>query len=150
MVKRTLPLPPERVFELRTDADEFVRWFAPGAKLGDERGEPYEVYILPEGSPQRGSEGCTVLAAVPARLLSFTWNAPPSFSEQRDLHTRVTLRMTPAPGGGCELSLSHRGFPKAADEPDSDWARVAAYFERAWPGVMNALQARCRALAEGE
>ena len=42
------------------------------------RDAAYELHFLedaPEG--RRGSESCRVLAFVPERLLSFTWNAPP-------------------------------------------------------------------------
>jgi len=53
-------------------------------------GGPYEIYFLldnPAGT--RGGEGNQVLSFLPPKMLSFTWNAPPSIPEIRN-HTHKT------------------------------------------------------------
>lgn len=95
-------------------------------------GGPYEVYFamqLPEG--QRGSEGCKILSYLPQRMLSFEWNAPPTFPEIRGKHTRVVV-MFEEVDGGTRVELTHLGFGSS-----EQWGRVHEYFTKAWPRVMD-------------
>lgn len=115
-----------------TSEAELARWFGAAARVDLRPGGPYEILFLmdqPVGS--RGGEGNTVLSFQPGRLLSFTWNAPPSFGALRDVRTFVLLEFTDA-AEGTVVTLTHYGWRAGAD-----WDRVRAYFERAWVAVMR-------------
>lgn len=95
-------------------------------------GGPYEVYFamqLPEGL--RGSEDCRILSYLPERMLSFEWNAPPTFPEIRQERSRVVVLFEPAEGG-TKVELTHLGFGRG-----EQWDQVYAYFTKAWPRVMD-------------
>jgi uncharacterized protein YndB with AHSA1/START domain/uncharacterized protein YciI len=94
----------------------------------------------PEG--QRGSEGCTVLSYTPKRMISFTWNAPPSFAAVRDgpHKTIVVIELLPAGASRTLVRLTHHAWPAAADSTPQ-WDDVFKYFEKAWPSVLSALKA---------
>lgn len=101
-------------------------------------GGKYEFYFGPPASaPNRGSEGCTVLSYLPQRMLSFTWNAPPSFPAIRALgpSTFVVLEFTAAGERATDLRLTHLGWREG-----EDWNAVYAYFNQAWGMVLGALQ----------
>ncbi len=98
-----------------------------------EMGGPYEIHwdtSAAEG--ERGSEGCTILSFVPERMLSFTWNAPPSLGEMRGKHSYVVIDFQPLGADLTRVTLRHAGF---GDGPE--WEPVRAYFEPAWPWVMD-------------
>jgi uncharacterized protein YndB with AHSA1/START domain len=101
-------------------------------------GGRYEIYFGPPAlAPNRGSEGCTVLSYVPERMLSFTWNVPPSFPAQRALGptTFVVVELTPAGPAVTDVRLTHLGWPAGAE-----WEPIFAYFGRAWGSVLGALK----------
>lgn len=103
-------------------------------------GGPFEIYFLmkaPEG--MRGSEGCTVLSFIPDRMLSFTWNAPPSIPKLRDAkaHTQVVLEFRPRGAHRTEISLTQQGFGVG-----EDWDKYYEYFDRAWGHVLESLKER--------
>ncbi len=102
-------------------------------------GGPFEILFstdAPEGS--RGSEGCTVLSYLPERMLSFSWNAPPSFPEIRagDHETIVVVEFTPLGDTHTSVTLRHHGWPDESTTTDQ-WDGVFEYFSRAWPSVMD-------------
>jgi len=102
-------------------------------------GGAFEVYFamqLPEG--QRGSEGCKILSYLPLRMLSFEWNAPPTFPEVRGRHSRVVV-MFDAVEGGTRVELTHLGFGSG-----TQWDQVHEYFTNAWPRVMDNFAASFR------
>lgn len=126
---------PAQLWDVWTTPEGFRGVFGDGRDLRTTMtvGGPYEILWsdeAPEG--QRGGEGCTLLTAEPERVLSFTWNAPPEFGPLRDQHTRVVIRLTPVGPDTTRLTLTHLGFG-AGDE----WARVRAYFDTAWPWVLD-------------
>ncbi len=104
-----LPANPAEVWALWTSAEGITRWLVDSARIELRLGGPFELHFLddaPEGS--RGSEGCRVLSFVPERMLSFTWNAPPHFPEQRAAHTWVVLELAPE-DDGTRQRLAHLG-----------------------------------------
>ncbi|MBI5369117.1 MAG: SRPBCC domain-containing protein, partial [Planctomycetes bacterium] len=122
-----------------------MKSFLTDAKIELRVGGPFEVYFDPEAPDgKRGSEGCTVLAYEPSRMLAFSWSAPPSFSHARD-HARLTwvvLHLEPAGARGCKVTLRHLGFAEqAALNPghEPEWREVRAYFGKTWPSVLAAL-----------
>lgn len=103
---------------------------------------PFEIYFsmkAPEGG--RGSEGCKVLSYIPKDMLSFSWNAPPSFPDIRngDHHTWVVVTFTPLSSGTTEVTLRHFGWLEGRE-----WEKVYEYFVRAWPRVLESLEKSCR------
>jgi len=114
-----------------------VSFGPPKASIELAVGGMYEWYFLldaPEG--QRGAEGCTVLSFVPKRHLAFTWNAPPSISELREAgaRTQVHVTLTDLGGDRVRVLLAQFGFGRG-----EAWDRYYAYFEKAWPSVLEAL-----------
>lgn len=134
-VTRLIGAPVGDVWDAWTTSDGFDAAFD-GPTLHDVRlevGGPYEVHWDPsaeEGS--RGSEGCTVLSFIPERMLSFTWNAPPSLGEMRGKHTYVVIDFLPLGDDLTRVTLRHTGFGEGPE-----WEPVREYFEPAWPWVMD-------------
>lgn len=107
-------------------------------KLDFRLGGAYEIYFLLENpSGTRGGEGNTVLSYLPHKMLSFTWNAPPSIPEVRNhAHkTWVVVQLEEVAVGQTLVSLDHLGWL------DGDkWDEAYAYFDRAWDIVLDSLK----------
>jgi uncharacterized protein YndB with AHSA1/START domain len=114
-----------------------VRFIAGGAKIELTPGGPYEWYFsmgTPEGS--RGGEGNTVLVVEPPHLIAFEWNAPPSFPEIRKQRHQVLVQLEPRGNDETRVVLTSLGFGAGPK-----WAKVHAYFEKAWDTVLGRLKA---------
>lgn len=81
---------------------------------------------------QTGSNGCQILSYIPGRMISFTWNAPPTIPETRDRRTWVVVEIEPVDDASCTLRLTHLGFGEG-----EAWDKTLAYFDQAWSGVMR-------------
>lgn len=104
-------------------------------------GGPFEIYFsmdAPEGL--RGSEGCQVLAVLPQRMFSFTWNAPPSFPDIRNSgeHTWVVVEFASESPQKTRITLTHLGW-----RAGEDWDGVYDYFDKAWTVVLNWMEESC-------
>ena len=105
-------------------------------------GGPYEIYFLldnPAGT--RGGEGNQVLSFLPPKMLSFTWNAPPSIPEIRN-HTHktwVVVQFETAETGQTRVSLDRLGWLDG-----EKWDEAYAYFNQAWDSVLNSLAESCK------
>lgn len=147
------PIVLERIVELpRSDAWETLATSAGWKRaMGVESsielrpGGPFEIYFSMEPpAGQRGSEGCTVLSLVPEQMLSFNWNAPPSFAHARTKHTWVVIQFESLAANRTRVILIHQGFAeKGRENPQftQEWERVRAYFAEAWPRVLSAAAA---------
>jgi uncharacterized protein YndB with AHSA1/START domain len=90
-------------------------FISPHTNIDPRVGGAFEIYFNGEAEPgHQGSEGCRIMAIEPGKMLSFSWNAPP---------TRVTL--------------DHMGWGEGVE-----WAKVHAYFEDAWPRVLGSMTKR--------
>jgi uncharacterized protein YndB with AHSA1/START domain len=142
VAETTVDAPVGEVWRCWTTA-EGMRSFLTEARIELRIGGPFELSFDTEApAGERGSEGCTILSYEPERMLSFSWNAPPSFGPLRRDRTWVVLRIDPFGPHQTKVTLKHLGFAeKAAADPDHarDWAGVRAYFLRAWPSVLSAL-----------
>ncbi len=133
----TLSAPVAEVWRAWTTSEGVVEFFAPEARIEARPDGAYTVIMDPYAPPgMKGADDMKVLAVDPERLLSFTWNAPPSLPEARRQRTVVILRFAKE-GGGTRLTLSHLGWGETGE-----WPKARAYFERAWPRVLANLQAR--------
>lgn len=126
---------PEQVWMGWTTNRGIEAFFASKADVELRIGGRYELHFAPgatEGS--RGTEGCTVLAYLPHEMLSFTWNAPPSIPKLRDARilTHVVLTFDELGDGQVKVRLAHLGLGTG-----EDWDKYRAYFDRAWPHVLN-------------
>jgi uncharacterized protein YndB with AHSA1/START domain/uncharacterized protein YciI len=134
----TVPASAADVWKAWTTSEGIPTFFGYAAKVELRTGGPFEVYINPMGAPgQRGSEGCKVLSFVPNEMLSFTWNAPPTFPEIRAQRTFVVLRFEQVAPEKTRVRLAHLGW--GAGE---HWDQVFGYFTRAWPNVLKHLEQR--------
>ncbi|MBL7123014.1 MAG: SRPBCC domain-containing protein [Candidatus Marinimicrobia bacterium] len=102
-------------------------------------GGPYEIYFLldnPEGT--RGGEGNKVLSFLPYKMLSFTWNAPPTIPEVRNhAHkTWVVVQLEEISAVQTKVSLDHLGWLDG-----EKWDETYTYFDRAWDIVLDSLEA---------
>ena len=128
-------------------ADVYAAWTTPegirgffevDAAVGLRIGGPMEFYFIPEAPPGgQGSEGCQILSYVPDEMLSFSWNAPPQFPEERARHTWVVIDFTDRGDGTTGVRLRHLGFGEGGN-----WDEIHTYFDSAWGRVMGALVAR--------
>ena len=138
-VTRMVNAPLAEVWKAWTTAEGIESFWAPkAAKVEPVPGGAFELWFgvnFPEGS--RGSEGCLVHSVTPMEQFVFEWNAPPNIPMIRKLRTLVYLDFKSLPNNQTELTL--RNFGYGAGE---DWAKNKAYFEKAWPGVMDALVKR--------
>jgi uncharacterized protein YndB with AHSA1/START domain len=138
-VTRVVNAPVADVWKAWTTAEGLESFWAPkAAKVEPVPGGVFELWFgvnNPEGS--RGSEGCLVHSVTPMEQFVFEWSAPPPIPTIRKLRTLVYLDFKPLPDNRTEVTL--RNFGYGAGE---DWAKTKAYFEKAWPNVMDALVKR--------
>ena len=138
----TVDATPAEVWRAWTTSEGMTEWWVEEANIELKIGGKFELYMLPDNAQfagNRGSEHCTILAYAPERMLSATWNAPPTFPEQRFKHTRITLLLEPVDGAEqTKVTLIHSGWPAdgMADQ-SSKWPQVFEYFERAWTFVFD-------------
>lgn len=137
----TVDATPAEVWRAWTTSEGMTEWWVEEADIELKIGGKFELYMLPDNAQfagNRGSEHCTVLAYAPERMLSATWNAPPTFPEQRFEHTRITLLLDPVDDDTTKVTLIHSGWPAdgMADQ-SSKWPQVFEYFERAWTFVFD-------------
>ena len=125
--------PPERVFELLTDAELLIEWMAPEAELDARVGGQIRWTHL-EGDSVIGN----FVELIPARRVVFTfgWDRPDVAVPPGSTTVEIDLR--PA-RGGTQLRLVHRGLSgPMADAHAGGWtnylARLAALAEGRDPG----------------
>lgn len=124
--------PISEVWEAWTTEKGAKTFFAPDCRIDLRVGGAYEIYFdpsAPEG--ERGGEGLTILAIQGEKMLSFTWNAPPSLPEVRGQLTHVSVRFKPAGERTTLLSLEHDGWGEGGQ-----WDQAFEYFTRAWGEVV--------------
>jgi uncharacterized protein YndB with AHSA1/START domain len=142
--ERVIELPRSEVWKLYATGDGWKRFLGVDARIELRPGGKFEILFDPQAPPGRqGSEGCTVLSVIPQQLLSYTWNAPPQFEHARARHTWVVVRFDELAPARTRLRIDHLGFAEqAADQPDHrpEWEQVRAYFQQAWPKVLDALK----------
>lgn len=128
----TLPAPVDKVWKAWTTEQGIKSFFATKCKIDMRVGGAYEIYFDTEAKPgQQGSEGCTILAIQPQKLLSFTWNAPPHMPEARKQFTHVTIRFMPEGEDVTTLLLCHDGWGEGGE-----WDKAYTYFDAVWGQVV--------------
>ena len=117
-----------------TTSAGFSAFLGAECKIELQIGGAFEIYFNPEAPVgERGSERCKVLSYLPERMLSFSWNGPPTIPELREEHTWVVLQFDPVEGG-VDVSLTHLGWGEGGR-----WDELYAYFDRNWGAVLDQL-----------
>jgi uncharacterized protein YndB with AHSA1/START domain len=141
VVVKTIDAPLADVWNAWTTAAGIESFFAPKVgKLEPQPGGMIELWFAPnapEGS--RGSEGNRVHSVTPMEQFVFEWGAPPTIPKIRPLRTLVYLDFKPLDDKHTEVTLRNFGYGQG-----EEWAKTKAYFERAWPAVMESLEKRFR------
>ena len=128
----------DKVWKTWTTTEGVNTFFSPHAKIDLRIGGPFEIYFdtsQPYGS--RGSEGCVILSYLPKKMLSFSWNAPPSLGEMRDRKTHAVLLFDQLGSGRVKVSFDHFGWGEG-----EKWDEVYEYFDRAWTYVFGNFEKR--------
>jgi uncharacterized protein YndB with AHSA1/START domain len=121
-----------------TTREGIVSFFAPGAEVDARVGGAFHIHMDPE-APQgmKGADDMRYMALQPKKMLSFDWNAPPSLPEARAQRTFVVVRFEPVGEAQTKVSLAHLGWGTGGQ-----WDQAYAYFDRAWPRVLDNLRKR--------
>lgn len=128
---------PDAVWRAWTTSEGIKTFFAPDAHVELAVDGPFEIFINPYAPPGlKGADNMRILAFQPERMLSFTWNAPPSLPDVRKQRTVVILRFQ-AEGDATRVHLHHTGWGEGGE-----WDKAYAYFSNAWPRVLANLQKR--------
>jgi uncharacterized protein YndB with AHSA1/START domain len=126
------------VWQAWTTSEGIKTFFAPDAKVEARVDGPFQIYMNPFAEPgMKGADDMRVLAVQEKKMLSFTWNAPPSLPEARKQRTYVTLRFTPQGDSETVVTLYHGGWGDGGE-----WDKAFDYFSKAWPKVLKNLQNR--------
>lgn len=140
VVETTVSLSVKTVWELWTTSEGLAKWLVPNSNVELRLGGPYEFLFVPENDPgQQGGEGNKVLSFVPNRMLSFTWNAPPTLPYTRNRHTFVVVDLAQVEAG-TRVRLTHLGWPTEEADDHPAWPKTIEYFELAWNSVFEALE----------
>jgi len=127
----------EDVWLAWTTEEGLQTFFAPSVRMELRPGGPFEALFDPEAEEGlRGSEGCRVLSFVEGEMLSFNWNAPAEFIEERGDRTVVVLQFTEVDEDTTRLKLVHDGWKW---KRGGRWSEVRDYFDGAWDGVLSSL-----------
>ena len=129
---------PEQVWSAWTTREGITSFFAPDARIDSRVGGAFEVYINPLAEPGlRGADEMRLMALQPPRMLSFSWNAPPSLPEARQQRTFVVVRIHPLSEKETRVTLHHTGWGDGGE-----WDKAYSYFDRAWGNVLGNLKKR--------
>jgi uncharacterized protein YndB with AHSA1/START domain len=122
--------PQQRVYDAWATSEGWQKLFGEPAKAEIELAIGGRYEWLFDGT--NGSNGCQILSYIPGRMLSFTWNSPPSIPQTRDRRTWVVVEVEPIDETACTLRITHMGFGEG-----EAWDKTYAYFDAAWGSVMG-------------
>lgn len=141
--ERVVPASRETVYGLFTSSEGLKKWLVDAAKVELRPGGAYEIYFMTDApAGTQGSETCRVLSFIPGRMVSFTWNAPPHLSRTRNQHTWVVVEFEG--DASTKVRVTHTGWPASGLASEPEWEATFAYFDRAWQGVLGALETYAR------
>jgi uncharacterized protein YndB with AHSA1/START domain len=126
------------VWKAWTTSDGIRSFFAPDAKVELRVGGPFQIYMNPLAEPgEKGADTMQIIGFQEKKMLSFTWNAPPSLPEARRQQTAVIVRFISRGDALTDVTLYHVGWGEGGE-----WDKAYAYFVKAWPGVLKNLKKR--------
>ncbi len=126
------------VWNAWTTTEGIKSFFAPDAKIDAKVDGAFEVYMLPSAPVgSRGADDMRFLAIQDKKMISFTWNAPPSLANVRKQRTVVIVRFIARGDQLTDVMLHHVGWGDG-----EEWDKAYAYFVKAWPAVLKNLKKR--------
>ena len=126
------------VWKAWTTSDGIKSFFAPDAKVELKVEGPFQVYINPFAEPgMKGADDMKIIGFQEKKMLTFTWNAPPSLPEARKQRSVVIVRLIPRGDALTDVTLYHIGWGEGGE-----WDKAYDYFAKAWPNVLKNLQKR--------
>jgi uncharacterized protein YndB with AHSA1/START domain len=126
------------VWKAWTTTEGVKTFFAPDAKVELRVDGPFEIYINPLAEPgQKGADDMRILAFQDKKMVTFTWNAPPSLPEARKQRTVVIVRFISRGDALTDVTLQHVGWGEG-----NEWDKAFDYFTKAWPSVLKNLKKR--------
>ncbi len=129
---------PAEIYQLFTTKEGVTSFFAPDAVVEPRVDGLFEMHINPYApAGEKGGDGMRFLALQENKMLTFTWNAPPSLPEARKQRTVVILRFIEKSSTETEVRLHHTGWGDGGE-----WDKTFEYLSRAWPAVLGNLKKR--------
>ena len=126
------------VWKAWTTTEGIKTFFAPDGKVELRVDGPFETYMNPFAEPGlKGADSMRILAFQDRKMLSFTWNAPPSLPDARKQRTVVIVRLIARGDAITDVTLHHVGWGDGGE-----WDKAHDYFVKAWPNVLKNLQKR--------
>jgi uncharacterized protein YndB with AHSA1/START domain len=126
------------VWKAWTTTEGVKTFFAPDAKVELRVDGPFEIYINPLAeSGQKGADDMRILAFQDKKMLTFTWNAPPSLPEARKQRTVVIVRFISRGDALTDVTLQHVGWGEGGE-----WDKAFDYLTKAWSSVLKNLKKR--------
>ncbi len=128
----------DQAWEAWTTREGVVSFFAPDARVDPRAGGAFEVYFDPGAAAGlKGADDMRFMAVQPKKMLSFTWNAPPSLPEARGQRSFVVVRFIAIDDKTTRVTLHHTGWGEGGQ-----WDQAYGYFDRAWGNVLAGLKKR--------
>src|SRR6185436_20798773 len=109
-----------------TTREGIIGFFAPDAQIDPRVGGLFEIYFNPLAAPGlKGADDMRFMALQPKKMLSFTWNAPPSLPDARQQRTFVVVRFEPVADGQTRVAIHPTGWGDGGE-----WDKTYTYFDR--------------------
>ena len=126
------------VWKAWTTSDGIKTFFAPDAKVELRVDGPFEIYMNPFAERgMKGADDMRIIGFQEKKMLTFTWNAPPSLPEARKQRSVVIFRFISRGDQLTDVTLHHIGWGDGGE-----WDKAYDYFGKAWPNVMKNLKKR--------
>jgi uncharacterized protein YndB with AHSA1/START domain len=137
-VQVVVAAPIDAVWQAWTTRAGVESFFAPEAEIEARVGGAFHIHFDPLAAPGlKGADDMRFMALQRPTMLSFDWNAPPSFPETRAQRTFVVVRLAAVDAASTRVTLRHTGWGEGGQ-----WEQTHAYFSRAWPNVLGNLKKR--------
>ena len=126
------------VWKTWTTTEGIKTFFAPDARVELKVDGPFQIYINPFGEPgMKGADDMKIIGFQDRKMLSFTWNAPPSLPEARKQRSVVIVRFISRGDALTDVTIHHVGWGEGGE-----WDKAFDYFSKSWPNVLKNLQKR--------
>ena len=142
--KVTVKASVEEVWKAWTTSEGIKTFFAPDANVDLRVDGAFQILINPLAEPgMRGADDAKIIGFQDKKMLSFTWNAPPTLREARKQRTVVIVRLTARGDSLTDVSIHHVGWGSGSiNGNDGEWDQAYDYFTKAWPKVLLNLKKR--------
>lgn len=133
-----VPAPLDQAWAAWTTREGITSFFSPDAEIDARVGGAFHIHMDPAApAGLKGADDMRFMAVQPKKMISFDWNAPPSLPEARAQRTFVVVRFEPVSDKETRVLLHHTGWGDGGQ-----WDQAYAYFDRAWPRVLENLRKR--------